>query len=246
MKNTKHGAFIRSNPVDILKEANLALSGIGHGIETFSLHEYVMQSVFIRMTGYQEQKLKCILWDVATFDYGFRYEITRKPGVEYSNYKDKNALYASICNILQKKSRGMEVVNDDKKRSIFRSAFNDIENAFLDSNILKFMERNFNEFRSIKNEFKYSDIASCKNNILAEVNGRLSMKKVYEEQIYVHRNRIAHNTGSYQNNLPSLMSLSDAGKQHENYVLWFYIILIIDRVFVELYNKFMDSLEGFA
>jgi hypothetical protein len=40
-----------------------------------------MQSIFIKMTGFQEQKLKCIVWELATDDYEYRYhKLTDKLG----------------------------------------------------------------------------------------------------------------------------------------------------------------------
>ena len=57
-----HTEFILSPITKILDDVVSASSGIGSGIETFSLCDYVMQSVFMKMTGFQEQKMKCIIF----------------------------------------------------------------------------------------------------------------------------------------------------------------------------------------
>lgn len=51
-----HKSFILTPVSDILKEAVQAINPIGSGIETYPLSDYLMQSIFIKMTGAQEQK----------------------------------------------------------------------------------------------------------------------------------------------------------------------------------------------
>ena len=50
------------------------------------LYDYVLQTTFLKMTGSQEQKLKCIQWELATDDYEYRYDILSKSIGELSNY----------------------------------------------------------------------------------------------------------------------------------------------------------------
>ena len=64
-----HTEFILSPITGILKDVVSASTGIGSGIETYPLCDYIMQSVFLKMTGFQEQKMKCICWELATNDY---------------------------------------------------------------------------------------------------------------------------------------------------------------------------------
>ena len=66
---SKHRDFILM-PIDkILKEAIFATNAVGFTIKAYPLYDYIMQSIFIKMTGFQEQKLKCIVWELATDDY---------------------------------------------------------------------------------------------------------------------------------------------------------------------------------
>lgn len=67
----KHKDFILSPIINILQEVASANYGIANGIETYPLSEHVMQSVFLRMTGFQEQKMKSICWELATNDYEY-------------------------------------------------------------------------------------------------------------------------------------------------------------------------------
>lgn len=69
-----HKKFILSPLSDILKNATSATFGLRNGIETYPTFDYILQSVFLKMTGAQEQKMKCICWELATYDYDYRYK----------------------------------------------------------------------------------------------------------------------------------------------------------------------------
>ena len=74
MYMSEHAGFILSPLSDILREGNSACRGIGDEMASFALSEYVMQTIFIKMTGALEQKMKCICWDMATKDFEYRYD----------------------------------------------------------------------------------------------------------------------------------------------------------------------------
>lgn len=57
MFNNKQDKFILTPVLNILEETRTACCGIGNGIETQSLCEYVMQTTFLKMTGASEQNL---------------------------------------------------------------------------------------------------------------------------------------------------------------------------------------------
>lgn len=86
----------------ILRDTVTACNGIGNGIETQSLAEYVLQTTFLKMTGAQEQKLKCICWEMATNDYDYRYHYLKKDYGECSSYSDKNSIYRDLVEMIVK------------------------------------------------------------------------------------------------------------------------------------------------
>lgn len=65
------------------------------------------------------------------------------------------------------------------------------------------------------------------------------IKNEYEE-LYNQRNRIAHNTLSYQQNLPDFNILKNEKEYSRNYFLWFAILLLIDNIFIEMYKLYQD------
>ena len=102
MQNSIHSKFILTPIVGILHDAVNACAGIGNGVETLPLGEYVLQTTFLKMTGASEQKLKCICWEMATDDYEYRYRYLKKNYGECSSYADKSSIYKDIVERIAK------------------------------------------------------------------------------------------------------------------------------------------------
>lgn len=102
MRNNTHTKFILTPILSILKESIIACRGIGIGIETQTLSEYVMQTIFLKMTGALEQKMKCICWEIASNDYEYRYQYLKKNYGECSSYEDKNHVYKDLIEAILK------------------------------------------------------------------------------------------------------------------------------------------------
>lgn len=61
--------------------------------------------------------------------------------------------------------------------------------------------------------------------------------------MYEQRNRLAHNTLSYQQNLPTFSKLLTEDPDARNYFIWFGILTLIDNIFIELYRYYQEGLE---
>lgn len=229
MKN--HTDFILSPITNILSDAASASAGVDNGIETYPLCDYIMQSVFLKMTGFQEQKMKCICWELATHDYDYRRTLLAdedKLG-EYSSLKAKNSIYKRLI----EKSGSLE--NKDK-RLILSTTFSEIKKIFLGTNLSVWAQRNFNWFiKHHQNFIKIGHFAN-KSNLLEDC--------LKYDLLYRHRNGCAHNTQSYQQNLPTLKTLIDKNYQYENYFIRFAVLMLIDKTFIELYKKYLLSLKN--
>ncbi len=59
------------------------------------------------------------------------------------------------------------------------------------------------------------------------------------ESLYKQRNRVAHNTLSYQQNLPTLKTLLNENYQYDNYFIYFSILVLIDNIFISLYEHYL-------
>ena len=109
MHNSSQRKFILTPIASILQDTVTACNGIGRGIETQSLGEYVLQTTFLKMTGASEQKLKCICWEMATNDFDYRYQYLKKNYGECSSYDDKSNIYRDLVKMICKSNPGFSV-----------------------------------------------------------------------------------------------------------------------------------------
>ena len=73
----KHKDFILT-PLSSLIEQTLRPLDLYKGqICNYIMKEYVLQTLFMKLTGCMEQKAKCILWDIATHDFEYRRDFLR-------------------------------------------------------------------------------------------------------------------------------------------------------------------------
>lgn len=238
----RHSNFILSPVTDILNDVVSASTGVGVGIEAFPLTEYVMQSTFLKMTGFHEQKMKCICWELATDDYEYRYDFTRKPMGEFSNYDDKAKVYKDLISQI-KKYGNYDVANDIGRTDLLRKARREIKVIFRDTTLLSWTQEIFDTYEILIANYQFKHFANDDNTLLAETNNIYSLKKIYEDHLYRHRNRCAHNLLSYQENLPSLRMLADPNYHYNNYYLWFALLNLMDKVFIGLYSKYQQVFE---
>lgn len=242
---TDHNEFILTPITDIITDVVNSSAGIGNGIETFPLCDYVMQSVFIKMTGFQEQKMKSVCWALASNDYEYRYEFTNTPLGECSRHDDKQDVYRTLVKQILKRRRDFKISAAINKTKILQDTTDKVKQGFIGSNLAIWTQRNFNDYDRVWGQVQTSHFASDENTLLNASKG-FSLRKVYEDHVYKNRNRIAHNTQSYQQNLPTLRTLIHDDYQYENYFIHFSLLTLIDNIFIKLYEEYLKALEDHA
>lgn len=240
-----HNQFILSPITDILKDVVSASAGIGSGIETFPLCDYVMQSAFLKMTGSQEQKMKCICWEMATNDFEYRYHFTKMPLSECSTFKDKQAIYKDLIKQIKTHNSDFNLSTEINKAEILATTTSELRSKFLNTNLSIWAQKSFNEFNIIWGSIIVSYFANDDNTLFAAGTNDNSLKRIYEEHLYKRRNKIAHNTQSYQQNLPTLKTLLGENIKYENYFVYFGVLILIDKIFIELYKKYLVIVEEY-
>lgn len=232
---SKHADFILTPNSEILKEFVSANMGIGSGIETYALSEYTFQSVFLKLTGAQEQKMKCICWELATDDYEYRYErYTKKRLGECSDYDEKNIVYKDLISAIKKLHYDFNITVDFDRQAISQQIIADITNLFASSNLATWAELAYLEFTQNNQVLPHNQFAST---VLFEN----VLQKRYE-LLYRHRNRCAHNTLSYQENLPIFKNLYNSDHKYDNYFVRFALLILIDKIVVKLFQKYQALL----
>ena len=316
MYNSVHSFFISTPLLSVMQDGIAASASLKMGAECFPLGEYFYQTLFLRMTGAQEQKMKCLCWEMATNDYTYRYEyLHNKNYGECSSYSDKCGIYRDIIGLIKKMKPDFKVyqlwesetleeatmqaerakwenkVTDNRKKQVVKNIEvqekkkgtslpkdikDKIEASIMDkplpeedyaehlaglkkrkavselvggvwryianSNIVIWKERDFCEFtdnwgKKIKGEQVTPKDASLLGS---------QLQKFYEDVVYTHRNRCAHNTPSYQQNLPTLSTLASKEILDQNYFYRFALLIVIDDVFMRLYKRYVELKEKVA
>jgi len=275
---SKHTDFILTPITTILEEAVAATSSIGDGIETYPLCDYILQATFLKMTGFQEQKMRCIAWELGTNDFEFRYWWLEKANLgTYSSYDHKNNIYKEFYQVLKRINIDFSIT-DINKKSLLDNTTHKINEIFKDSNLISWVRADFsyfvsddwtdidqflkdgnNMFVSIPNENnrpkkperKEKDSDQAYEDKLREYNSKYTIYIKNKEHnlrckyeiMFNQRNRLAHNTLSYQQNLPTLNKLVNETQESRNYFIWFGLLTLIDNIFIELYRLYQDGLE---
>lgn len=255
MYNSQHYKFITTPLSKILEDGVNASLGIGSGIETYPLCDYIMQSIFLKMTGAQEQKMKCICWEMATNDYEYRYEYLNNKKYsshECSTIDDKEAIYTDLIKEILKRSK-YDLSSLDKSR-IIREAQDKVKNTFIDKNLSTNQPKEYNCFINtilcqslIPSQTKiFGKCDNCSDYDKANKNCKkniVSLATLFDF-MYKHRNRCAHNLASYQQNLPTLNTLTSPDYIYHNYFFRFAILILIDEIFICLYQEYVEALEN--
>lgn len=219
--------FIKTDSFEILKESNNLVNISCRGIDSYPLQEYVLQSTFIKMTGYLEQKIKCICWDIGSINYDFRYEILKKWSTlgTFSAYDKIKEVYDFLNEIILSVNK---TFNLDENISI--TAYKETKELLKHSILNTFEERKYLKFKNDKSFFEKKTFED--------------LSDLYKNFLYKKRNSIAHNTKSYQENLPKLNILRKEKDYERNSFYHFFTVLIIyDRIFVSLYENCIDIIN---
>ena len=247
--------FITSPIADLLQQAGSAIACMRGGVEVFPVSEYVLQSLFLKMTGFQEQKLKCVCWELATRDYDYRYKRVLSGEVgECSSLKDKGRVCQDLVLAIKKIDHDFSFVNFRSELSLL-DEMSVVYSFYEKVRRIGWLERDYKQFDdfawccmegpclcSTASDFRiFGDCTNCKNRETCpmQLNGMQiqNLASVFNAAVYKHRNRCAHNVLSQQRNRPPLADLCARQDMEENYFVRFALLIMIDKIIVCLYEK---------
>lgn len=245
-----HSNFILTPISSILSEAQASLKLQPMVMENIAISEYIMQTIFLKMTGFQEQKCKCINWELATDDYDYRYHAYGDNNKKYkigegSRWEDKCKIFNGLRNQISKAERDVKKEISDKTiNATLESTKNAIRDLYKNCPLMKGYNREYVIFDSICSQIKRECLDLCNifssTNIEIVPNQKISLTEMYKDYIYRHRNRCAHNLLSYQENRPTMNTMSSLEMAMNNYFIRFLVVAIIDdemRLLYELYHQ---------
>lgn len=239
---SKHDKFIMTSISTILDEALIASFTLNKGMEAFPLSEYFMQATFLKLTGANEQKLKCILWELATDDYEFRYHFPKNDYGECSNYSAKSKVLKNIIDCINRKTNHQ--LTESNKTTILDSV-NEKTKLFNNALLVNWFPKNYSEYNSIISNISIKQLvlSNAKQNNLFKKDSEL--EKIFDS-MYKHRNRCAHNLQSYQDNFPTLTKLRSEEYKYENWFVRYYILFLIDEIFVYFYKEYINVRDNYT
>ena len=251
-----HSKFILTPIETILDEASNITRGIGGGIEIYPVWEYILQSILLKMTGAQEQKMKCICWEIASVDYDIRRDIYIKWDLgECSTFKHKRKILKYLLEALKKIKNDFNVESTIDLNKIFFDTKDILKKFYEESGTSGFMKKTYEEYIEIYNsigpdclskELIFNNCENCrhKNDLTKPYTCAQKKNLVYMcDSLYHFRNRIAHNLLSYQHNKPNFDTFIDNDVIYENYFIRFSLLIIIDKLFISLFKSFKDELD---
>lgn len=239
----KHSDFILTPVSEILEEAGVAIGNQKSGIEKYPLKEYFLQSLFLKLTGAQEQKFKCILWDIGTYDYEIRYKFFRSRGEnvgECSGLKAKNTIFMSIMDRMKNLNSPVKPDNAIRKACLanVRTHLERFHKSCLSQG---WPQGDYDEYLAVFGKMNPSNI--YKDSVLLAGGKPQSWANIYDIAVFRHRNRCAHNLLSYQGNKPGF-ALLQTEYRYWNYYLRYALLLLIDEVMSDVYRQWLDKMEG--
>ena len=169
---------------------------------------------------------------MATNDYEYRYfRYSKKPLGECSSYQEKKEIYKDLVEQISKfKNEEFDPLYIDRP-SVLNDSSTQVKDSFMGSNLMVWAQKSFNEYQEIWSTVSERYFVHDKNNLFtnkSNLSGMGSAKKsldeIYTDHLYRHRNRVAHNTFSYQQNLPTLNTLVSGSYIYDNYFVYFSIL----------------------
>lgn len=231
--------FIKTSIIEVLQEGIAAVDCMQDcGLDTFPMMQYVLQSLFLKMTGYGEQKLRFIIWEIASYDLEFRYNLLKGECSfgEFSQLSEKKTVYAKL--LKEVSTFGLtDVLTERIKNDIIQEVKDEMNATFEKSSIKDAYPDVYERFLTFLSGWN-SDSFAKGNELLRD-----NLVPIYTEYIYKQRNCCAHNTLSYQQDFLSFEDMKKPYMVYANYFTSFAVLLLLDKVFVHLFGAFERLVE---
>lgn len=236
-----HTNFILSDIFDIIEEGFNSVATIPEDLTSYPIVEYILPTIFLKVTGYQEQKIKCILWQLATHDFDFRYKYLKGEFNlgEGSNWSDKNLVFGKLKEQIKKHCLS-DGVTEDEAREVFNNAKDRFLNIVEGSKFKIWLPRDYERFLGFIRKFGDFPNGYLHKGLLGD---HKSLRSCFDHAID-HRNNCAHNIVVFQNNVPSLSMIKDDTESFENYFSRLFVIALIDKSLSSQYSHYIKNLQN--
>ena len=251
MNRDEHLTFIRTSLAMIMREVVSSAALLGDGMEFYAVQGNILQSLFLQMTGAQEQKMKCICWELATNDLKYRHERYYKGWSlsECSSLQSKNTVFKDLMKAIRTHETTFVLYSDDAAKEALRDGvLQTVKDVFLGTNLQRLYDRKFDEFCSTFGSLRATNIYPDKYQLIKtgdkesplSVHSDNELYAVYH-MLYTHRNSCAHNATSYQLNIPAFQDLNnEVYQKYNNIFLFFATLILIDEMFRKTFAHYEE------
>lgn len=251
MNREEHLTFIHTSLAKIMRDVVTSAALLGNGMEFFAVQGNILQSLFLQLTGAQEQKMKCICWEMATYDLKYRYERYYKGWSlsECSSLQSKNAVFKDLMKAIRTIEPSFVLyANDVAKDTLRDEVLQTMKDIFNGTNIQLLYDKKYNEFCATFGSLRATNIYPDKYQLIKigdkegplNVNSDNELYAIYH-LLYTHRNSCAHNATSYQLNIPAFQDLNNMVYQkYNNIFLFFTTLLLIDEMFRKAFARYEE------
>ena len=254
---THQDFFIKTPISEILEEATIVTSRCEMAMHEQPLCDYIMQSIFLKMTGFQEQKLKSIHWMLATEDYDYRYLFLDQKNRNASDYNDKNKVLVKLYSSIRNFDSSYSGLSEDDRNRIVADTKKNIEIFYQQSKLCAWLQHDYLAYQKMIEHVSGSCLMlfnsktglathffkTCENCDNAAARNVCKMRKLgslvdAHDAMHRYRNVCAHNISSYKQDLPTLNTLSQKAYTFDNYFIRFFLLICIDSMAIRLYEVY--------
>ena len=138
------------------------------------------------------------------------------------------------------------------KTDFLTKTLSEIKSNLDGSNLTKCFPEEYANFYDIFSHLHHKNLEAgnqlfcCADNTTFKNMGDEHVLAMTYTLLYKHRNRCAHNTLSYQTNIPTFQELNDEYIQkYYNVFLFMAILIVIDKLLIQVYRKYQKVLLEF-
>lgn len=240
--------LITTDISSVLNETNEMLSGVDWNMSTYPLYNYIMSTTFLKMAGLQEQKMKCICWELASNDFDYRYERFIEKGWILGTCADlnrKEQVYEDLCKQITNINSTFKGLPKDVKEKLVSKSVTTVTLFYQQSHLEKIAQSEFNYYYEVFSFVKKCHIIENLKYLLSRrnidckyINNTIiredSLTKMYGIMIK-RRNELAHNLTIYKK-ANTFSDLLQSNCKYDNFFIYFTLLIIIDNIFSELLN----------
>lgn len=235
-------------PIDkLMDDAITSTAGLHNKLCAYPVVEYIMHSLFLKISGMLEQKMHSIIFEISNNNIDIRYKVLNGEYKGGSTLKDKNKI---LNELIQQIRRFSDVKLEYNNEEFWEYSIKVISNKFRNSLFKECNLREFQEFEhmvvKLSNQKKKVDnqkkkIDYQKKNLFSSLH---EVQDIYEKYILPTRNSLAHNTNVQLNNIPTIADLAQDNYKYNNYFLFFTVFYYIDIVFMNLFKQYIRCINN--